>query len=237
MSAELLKYTGERIRHYRKARRLTIDELATKIHKSKASISKYERGQISLDISTLFDISKALSIDPILLLNYPKEKQARLPKNRYPFGNADKLYMYNMMGHKVYKSAIHMWESKSNSETMANLYYMVKDFDEIEKCECFYEGNMHSYDNILCYTFQNSMSHVENLLLNFFLPMRKFSSLTGLASGLGANTLLPTCSMVLLSPKPLVENEQLKKRLSIPQDTVKNIKKSNLLTLYPNTDH
>jgi transcriptional regulator with XRE-family HTH domain len=236
MSAELLEYTGERIRHYRKARRLTINELAIKIHKSKASIPKYERGQISLDISTLFDISKALNIDPVLLINYPHERKTELPKNRYPFGNTDKLYMYNMMGSKIYKSAIQLWESDSGSETMANLYYMVKDFDELEKCECFYEGNMHCYDNVLCFTFQNSMSHVENLLLNFFLPMRKFTGLTGLASGLGANTLLPTCSMVLLSPKPLSENEQLKKRLSISQDTVKNIKKNNLLTLFPTSE-
>ena len=236
MYTELLHHVGERIRHYRKVRGLTIDELASKIHKSRGSISKYKRGQITIDVATLFDISQALQVDPVLLIDYPYEGKKQLPKSRNPFGDVDKLYMYNMKGNKIHNSVIHAWESNFDGETMATLYYKVKDFDELENCECMYEGKMQSYDNVLCYTLQNSMNPVENLLLNFFVPMRQFSYLIGLTSGLGANNLLPTCFLVLLSPKPLMEDEQLRKTLTISQDIVKNLKKRNVLTLYPDMD-
>ena len=44
---------GERIRRERKNRRMTLQQLADRIHKSRASMSKYEKGEVSLDVETL----------------------------------------------------------------------------------------------------------------------------------------------------------------------------------------
>ncbi|WP_437438807.1 helix-turn-helix domain-containing protein, partial [Enterocloster citroniae] len=46
-------HIGDRIRMYRKARGLTLQQLADMIHKSRASVSKYENGEITLDVETL----------------------------------------------------------------------------------------------------------------------------------------------------------------------------------------
>ncbi|MBQ8426942.1 MAG: helix-turn-helix domain-containing protein, partial [Clostridia bacterium] len=48
--SEISKHTGSRIRNFRKTRGLTLQQLADLIHKSRASISKYENGEITIDI-------------------------------------------------------------------------------------------------------------------------------------------------------------------------------------------
>lgn len=47
---------GNKIRQFRQSRKMTLDELALAIHKSCATLSKYERGEISIDIDTLYEL-------------------------------------------------------------------------------------------------------------------------------------------------------------------------------------
>ena len=71
---------GKKIRIFRKMRNLTLDELALKIYKSKSTISKYEKGEIAIDIETLYDIADALMINVEQLLyvenNIPLSSQS-----------------------------------------------------------------------------------------------------------------------------------------------------------------
>ena len=66
-------YVGEQIRQYRKAGKMTMQELADAIHKSRATICKYESGEISVDIETLYEISQVLqvSISPLTTIRLP----------------------------------------------------------------------------------------------------------------------------------------------------------------------
>lgn len=61
--SEISQHIGSRIRSIRKSRGLTLQALADKIHKSRASLSKYESGEIVIDIKTLYEISEALNVD------------------------------------------------------------------------------------------------------------------------------------------------------------------------------
>ena len=63
-------YVGTRIKHFRKAQNLTIEDLARIINKSKSAVSKYENGQISIDIETLKDIADALKINVSQIIYY-----------------------------------------------------------------------------------------------------------------------------------------------------------------------
>ena len=55
-------HVGKRIKHFRKKQQMTIEELSDKICKSKSTVSKYESGQISIDVDTLSDIAKVLNV-------------------------------------------------------------------------------------------------------------------------------------------------------------------------------
>ena len=65
---EINIYIGGQIRKYRKANGMTLQQLADVIHKSRATVCKYESGEISIDIATLYEISQALQVSTDYLL-------------------------------------------------------------------------------------------------------------------------------------------------------------------------
>ena len=54
--------TGKKIRYFRTGKNMTLEELAAAVCKSKATLSKYEKGEIVIDIETLYEIADALEI-------------------------------------------------------------------------------------------------------------------------------------------------------------------------------
>lgn len=76
---EINQYIGKQIRMYRKVQGLTLQQLADMIHKSRATMSKYETGEITLDVETLYDISSALRINMHQLTDYKPAVQTNLP--------------------------------------------------------------------------------------------------------------------------------------------------------------
>ena len=80
---EVSIHVGQRIRLYRKTKNLTIETFAGMIHKSKATVSKYENGDISIDIETLFTIAQALGVPVNQLIDYEEigEEKGREGRN------------------------------------------------------------------------------------------------------------------------------------------------------------
>ena len=77
---EINVYIGGQIRKYRKANGMTLQQLADVIHKSRATACKYENGEISIDIATLYEISQALQVSFGQLTSY----QPTLPPSPPP---------------------------------------------------------------------------------------------------------------------------------------------------------
>ena len=55
--AQISHEIGKRIRAFRKARHMTLEEMAQILCKNKSTLSKYETGEIVLDIETIYEIS------------------------------------------------------------------------------------------------------------------------------------------------------------------------------------
>ena len=72
--AQISHEIGKRIRAFRKARHMTLDELAQILCKNKSTLSKYETGEIVLDIETIYEISRALGIHVEQLLYCTPER-------------------------------------------------------------------------------------------------------------------------------------------------------------------
>ena len=95
-------FVGQRIKKYRKSRGYTIEQFSAMINKSKATLSKYENGAITIDIETLYEIAQALDIDMKCFIDYQPpifRTEPALPKNNY--FNQSLAYMY-------YLSLIHI---------------------------------------------------------------------------------------------------------------------------------
>ena len=94
---------GKNIKKYRQAHKMTLEELATEIHKSKSTVSKYEKGMIAVDVITLEEIANVLKVNPAQLLVSIGDRD----DNAYQHGEfLDRQYMYAYDGRtkKVLKS-------------------------------------------------------------------------------------------------------------------------------------
>lgn len=58
-----IKRLGQIAREYRKARNMSIEEVGDAIGKSKATVNRYETGEIVMDILTALELCNVLNID------------------------------------------------------------------------------------------------------------------------------------------------------------------------------
>nr|DAD77400.1 MAG TPA: helix-turn-helix domain protein [Siphoviridae sp. ctulf7] len=74
---------GNRIRKYRKLKHLTMKELGERIGMSEGNVSRYERGELALDVKQLMKIAKALDVPPKKLAGWcdePTQKEEMVNK-------------------------------------------------------------------------------------------------------------------------------------------------------------
>lgn len=76
---EIYKMIGERIRDERQKKRLTQDELASRIGLKRASITNVERGRQQLLVHTLLQIADSLGTSPAKLLTAHTDAALMLP--------------------------------------------------------------------------------------------------------------------------------------------------------------
>ncbi len=231
MNEPLLEHIGKKIKLYRKAKGMTLADLAAQINKSKATMSKYETGGISIDMVTLFDIAQALDIDPVRLTDYNIPKQSRVPSVKYPLGEPNLLYLYHMDSNTIFHSVITMHENQLTGKIEATLYYKADNLSSYEKCDCLYHGELRSHDAVSCFTFQNYYNSVESLVANYMVPMNKVEYLVGMLSGLHSPSFLPIGFKTILSAAPMRKDDTLREQLTLSKDVFKEMKTRNMLLI------
>jgi DNA-binding XRE family transcriptional regulator len=207
MGDPVMEHVGGRIRLYRKKSGLSLEELAEKICKSKASVSKYEQGKVAVDVVTLFDIAAALNITPFQLFDYTNVHKQHNAET--PFSKCDTMHLYHMGSKKVYHSLMKTFPDGEDGQIRATLFYKIKDTLNYGNCSCIYHGSMYSHELLLSFILQNYHNTVENILLNFSIPVRNAAVLTGMICGISANRYIPTAHKILLSKEELVCDEAL----------------------------
>ena len=135
----ITKEVGSRIRYARKSRGMSMDELAQAIYKTRSAISKYENGQISVDIATLYDIANALkiSIYDLLHRNTPdinQEYNAEVPAF---FRGVSQLYMYFFDGrvNRAQCTVIDIFPTEESNKAEVLMYMNIKDLAHYRICE------------------------------------------------------------------------------------------------------
>ena len=94
--AQISHEIGKRIRAFRKARHRTLEELEQILCKNKSTLSKYETGEIVLDIETIYEIARALGIHVEQLLYCTPDRvsiQSSGPKPAF-FNGLSQFYSY-----------------------------------------------------------------------------------------------------------------------------------------------
>ena len=226
-------HVGQKIRLYRKMKGLTIEVFAGMIGKSKATVSKYENGDISIDIETLFAIAQALEVPVNQLIDYTDEKAAaedavkhQMAKSRYY------MYFYDGRRNRIARNIIEVQDGgQENGVFEANMYAYLENFEQYYQCKLLYHGVMRRSDTFVNFNLENQNNKVERAFLYAINSFSHSGRMAGLYCGLSTQPILPACFKFVLSPEILEEDEELKNELMVSKEDIKTLKKMNMFVV------
>lgn len=227
---EISIYVGQQIRKYRKAGKMTIQQLADAIHKSRATVCKYENGEISLDVETLYEISQVLQISVSQLISYAEPQgEEVLPGGfgrKSPFFQAKRLYFYFYDGrYKRMKDGIIDIHEKEATFTICSVS------DTGRSSEMFYTGNVTYSDMLIRFSFVNQYNPLEEDLLYIFNPLEMREYTDGLLCGISSADLRPCAFKCVVTITPQELNESFRQRLLFSKEEIHRWETLNMLLI------
>lgn len=145
---------GKQLNFYRKKQNMSLEVLGNQISKSKATISKYEKGDILPDIVTLLEICNVLNIDISQILE--QQPSNIIPQN--PF-KCNSLFLYYITNKKIIASIIDLCEQTNAIE--------VTFYNDIKKsktdCAYFYKGYLENDSSTIYIHLNNKCANSSRL--------------------------------------------------------------------------
>lgn len=226
---------GRKIRNFRKRKGMTVQNLADRIYKSKATVSKYENGEISIDLVTLYSIAGALKV-PVEQFLYIEPVVVKHPINHEPsafFKNSPRFYSYFYDGrnNQVVKCVIDIFSQEDPPRLKTVLYMNVKSYENYEDCENTYVGHMEHYDVLTTIILENQATPVEKIIINILASFMDSQKKWGLMAGVSFRPFMPIALKMLFSREPLPEGQELVSQLKISKEDIRIMKMYNMLAV------
>lgn len=226
-------YVGKKIKFYRKQMHLSIAQFSELISKSKSTVSKYENGQISIDLQTLYEIAQTLNIGIHQLIDFQVENQS-LPLNlNSPFGGQRHMHIYFYDGRKrrIVKSYLTINPRANANDFCCSFYMDIPSFENFEKCSFYYLGSVESYDLVTYVHLVNQANPMEKMCFCILNSLYYQSVTWGLMFGISYRPIAPFTLKFLMSSNPLENEEITVDRLTLTTDEIKTIKSLNMFIL------
>ena len=237
---DINKYTGKKIRNYRKMKKLTIQQLADQIHKSRATVSKYENGEIALDLPTLYDICAALEVRMEQLCDYyeePSEEENVDVENyrgKSPFFKADRLFFYFYDGryHRLKEAVIDIHKHTLLEDGCYEASMSIRSSTPSGRSsEIYYTGKVLYSDMLIRFSFVNKYNKLEQDLLYIFNPLELRSTTEGLLCGISSVDLMPCAFKCIVALHANEHYEELQEALMITPKELRRWKHLNMFTV------
>lgn len=233
--SKISAHVGDRIRMYRKARGLTLQDLALLIHKSRATASKYETGEINLDLDTLFDVASALQVSPNQLIDYhpPVPSVSPCPNATAlnPFYQARRLYFYFYDGRqqRLKDGLIDIYESGHGTGQYEASLTISSASPTGRGGAVYYTGQVVYSDMLIRFSFVNQCNSLEEDLLYIFNPLEIRDSTHGLLCGISSADLMPCAFKCLVTLAPQDHTEEFRQQLLFTKSELRQWQKLNML--------
>ena len=222
---------GNNIRKYRTAYNMTLKELSEKLHKSISTVSKYEKGSISLDMPTFMELTRIFKVSPSLLLNGTLENAEE--ECTYS-SSAELLYMYTYDSQKkiFILSIIERHPSVTNpNRYRTQLFNDVKDIKHPGDCGGLYTGEYISEGFIGNYLLHNQLTKSEHVMISCVNNLVNPNRQLGFVSGLSNYTMLPVTFKTVISNSVITDKDALTDLLLFTKEDFKLLKKTHALTV------
>ncbi len=235
---DIKTYIGARIRNYRKMKKLTLQQLADAIHKSRATVSKYENGEIAVDVETLYEISAALDVEMDQLTDFHQPRQEEEPaavlgyNGESPFFKADRLYFYFYDGRydRLKEAVIHIHKQVLTEDGCYEASMAIRSTTAAGRSsEVYYTGNVLYSDMLIRFSFVNQCNKLEQDLLYIFNPLERRELTEGLLCGISTADLMPCAFKCLVALSPDGDYQELRQRLMLTTKELRRWQKLNML--------
>lgn len=224
---------------YRKSREMTLQQLADAIHKSRASVSKYENGEVALDVATLFEIAEVLQVGLNQLTDYrqpetePAVTMTGNSGNLSPFFRARRLHFYFYDGRyqRLKDGIIDIYESEKQPGNFEADLSISAVTSTGRSSEIYYKGKVVYSDMLIRFSFVNQCNALEEDLLYIFNPLEIRDTTVGLLCGISSADLMPCAFKCLVTLNPQEHTEELKKQLLITKKELQRWQNLNMLVV------
>ena len=233
--SEVAKEIGGRIRNFRKKRKLTLSDLSSRICKSQSTISKYETGEIAIDIETLYEIADALQIHAGQLLCRAHRREQILRAGIQPafFQGMTQFYSYLFDGrsNRLIRCVFDILSQAEENRYQIMMYMNFQDYEAYQNCENTYWGYIEHYDALTNIALTNQDTPMEKASVQILASYLDSSTKWGLFNGFSSRPMMPIAAKMLFSKERLKEDAELLRRLKISRDDVRLMRLYNMLSV------
>ncbi len=223
---------GEKIKRLRKNKGLTLEDLSSLIHKSRSTISKYENGEIAIDVETLYDIASALGVFITELLYYPNgftiAHGSELPlffKDLQCFYS----YLFDGRTNRLIRCRFDIVSGAKDDGSYDVMMYMnFNNYDNYQKCENTYFGYIEHFDAVTNIQLSNKDMPMEKACVKIMASSLNYDIKWGLFCGFSSRPMMPIATKMLFSKTRLDEDKALIKELKISKEDIRLMKLYNM---------
>lgn len=189
---------------------MTLEAIAAKMNKSKATISKYENGSIVMDIETLYEFADVFCV-PVHCLMEDSCRGPKMPVHM-PFSSTVLyFYIYKGSGNREIVES-HLRLAEKDGECQVTLYYGGAP-DKLSRSCLVYIGKGFSSETTFSFMVTNYQNELDQMYFTASLPYINWDGyLVGFWVGLTFEGVTPICMKAVISEAP-IENQEILKRL------------------------
>ena len=225
---------GKRIKYYRNMRHMSLKAMSSIIHKSISTISKYESGQVSIDIDTLYEIAAALSVSITQLVTEPLTSLPLLTNNENPhfFTSHAPIYAYYYTQNKLMLS-VFVPVSMEQNILHCHVFMESESAEAYTNSRFFLAADIHCFDSGAAIYLKNTINHSDYGFIYAKIPYSQTAPVTGLFSFSSEHLGIPAAVKMIFSATPLTKNDELINSLIVyKKATIDSIKKANVFVTY-----
>lgn len=235
MVLDINREIGAKIRIYRKIKNMTLEELSKIIYKSKSTISKYETGQIQIDVESLYAIADALEINVEKLLYYRDEYILEDKKRELPafFRGLTSFYTYSYDGrnNKIIRSRVNIKSKIEDNNYRVNMYMNYRGSETYQVCENTYLGHIEHFDAKSNIILTNRDTPMEKAMIQIPASFLDSETKWSLWSGFSTRPMMPCASKMLISKKEIKYSEEFENSLKINKEDIRYLRLYNMFSV------
>ncbi len=233
--SEVTEEIGKRIRNFRKTRRLTLAQLSQIIRKSQSTISKYETGEIAVDIETLYDIADALHIHVEQLLCCRHNRAFISSSGYHPafFNEMSQFYSYLFDGrsNQLIRCVFDVLSQSEDNRYKIMMYMNFRDYEMYQNCENTYWGYIEHYDALTNIILTNQDTPMEKARVQILASYLDSNTKWGLFNGFSSRPMMPVAIKMLFSKERLKEDAELIRQLKVSKEDIRLLKLYNMMSV------